>query len=240
MSAVLWGAFVAITVAGGIALLRACGLLLPSLGWNFCPMTPAALSAEAARGTTLSMEVRQLELELALKDLACASIPPPPPPFELPTHAGKARPQQTAQLKPPPPPPMPSEFDKRLEEAKAKTGELQISLFWEGPDDLDLHVVCPNGDIIDYGRKSGCGGALDVDVGPGGFPTRPAVENIFWPPSQAPKGHFKVYVRRISYALDPRPAIPFKVRIKDGGRERVFSAMTGARYAYVTVTEFNR
>jgi hypothetical protein len=114
LSVVLWLAFAAVSVAGAIVLLRACGLLLPlaaalpELGWNFCPAIPPQLSADAERGAALWKQVRQLELELAHKSLACASIPPPPPPpLELPPYAGRLRPQQTALLKPPPPPPPP-------------------------------------------------------------------------------------------------------------------------------------
>ena len=108
LSVALWLAFAAIVAAGGGVLLHACGLSMLSLGWNFCPTTPTALSAESARRVALSKEVHQLKLDLAQKNLTCASIPPPrPPPLELPTHAGKPRPQQTALLKPPPPPPPP-------------------------------------------------------------------------------------------------------------------------------------
>ena len=104
----LWLAFVLLVAATMIILLRACGLLMPAWGWNFCPATPPALSVETERGEELSKLARQLELELARKNLECASIPPPPPPpLELPTEPGPIRPQQTAELKPPPEPPKP-------------------------------------------------------------------------------------------------------------------------------------
>ncbi len=105
LPAMLWVAFVAVVAAVGLVLLRACGLLVPALGWNFCPSLPLALSAEAEHGANLSKQVRKLELELARKSLACASIQSPSlPSLELPTHPGASRPQQTAQLKPPPSP----------------------------------------------------------------------------------------------------------------------------------------
>ncbi|MFI5002169.1 MAG: hypothetical protein ACHQK9_19990 [Reyranellales bacterium] len=69
-----------VVATAGFLLLRACGLPIQGLGWNFCPATPSALSAEAERGATLRKQLHQLELELAQKNLACASIPPPPPP----------------------------------------------------------------------------------------------------------------------------------------------------------------
>ena len=104
----LWLAFALLVAATMVILLRACGLLMPALGWNFCPAAPPTLSAETERGEELSKLARQLELELAQKNLECASIPPPPPPpLELPTEPGPIRPQQTAELKPPPEPPKP-------------------------------------------------------------------------------------------------------------------------------------
>lgn len=108
LSYALWAAFALFVAASAAILLRACGLLPPILGWNFCPATPPSLSAETERGEELSKLVRELELALAQKTLECASIPPPPPPpLELPTRAGPVRPQQTAELKPPPEPPKP-------------------------------------------------------------------------------------------------------------------------------------
>lgn len=114
LSVVLWAVFLAIIIAGAGILLRACGFLMPFAvatlvpAWDFCPLVPGSLSAEAERGETLRKTIRQLERDLADKAMACASIPPPPPPpLELPTQTGRPRPQQTALLKPPPPPPPP-------------------------------------------------------------------------------------------------------------------------------------
>ncbi len=114
LSVVLWAAFAAIVGAGAIVLLRACGLLLmlpsamPAVGWNFCPVSPTALAAEAERTEALRNQASRLAREIARRQLACANIPkPPPPPLQLPRQSGAPRPQQTALLKPPPPPPPP-------------------------------------------------------------------------------------------------------------------------------------
>ncbi len=242
LSVALWAGFVVIIAAVGVVLLPACGVqslaaALPTAGWDFCPATPLALSAETERGAELRKLAQQLKLELAYKDLACASIPPPPPPpFELPTQAGPARPQQTAALK------QPSEIDKRLAREHARTGELQISLIWDGPADLDLRVFCPSGEEIWFARehRSHCGGTLDVDMNFIERHSQTPVENVFWPQGQAPRGKFRVVVSMFGRGKDLRPAIPFQVRIKDGTTERTFSRTIADSSSRVAVTEFTR
>lgn len=104
LSVVLWALFVMAVAGAGFVLLRACGVG----GWNFCPTIHTVVSSDAEREAGLRALIRQLEAELARRELACASIPkPPPPPLDLPKEAGPPRPQQTAELKPPPPPPPP-------------------------------------------------------------------------------------------------------------------------------------
>jgi hypothetical protein len=65
------------------------------------------------------------------------------------------------------------------------TGELRISLSWFNFDDLDLHVVCPDGFKIYYPRTNKrhtrSGGNLDVDMNAGSGTTRQGVENIIFP-----------------------------------------------------------
>jgi hypothetical protein len=242
LSAALWTGFVVVVAAAGVALLPACGMqplaaALPTTSWDFCPAAPLALSAETERGAVLRRLARQLELELATKELACASIPPPlPPPFELPTQVGPARPQQTAALR------QPSEIDKRLAREHARTGELQISLIWDGPADLDLRVFCPSGEEIWFARehRKHCGGTLDVDMNFIERHSQTPVENVFWPQGQAPRGKFRVVVSMFGRCGDARPAIPFQVRVKDGGTERTFSRTITDSSSRVAVTEFTR
>jgi len=54
-------------------------------------------------------------------------------------------------------------------------GQLRITMTWNRPGDMDLHVVPPCGTEIYYARLSACGGTLDVDDIPGTGP-----ENVFW------------------------------------------------------------
>jgi hypothetical protein len=71
-----------------------------------------------------------------------------------------------------------------------------ISLAWENENDLDLHVIDPNGEEIYYAHtKSQSGGLLDVDANAGEPFTKEPIENIFWSVDiNAPKGIYKIYV----------------------------------------------
>ena len=77
-----------------------------------------------------------------------------------------------------------------------QTGDVQVTLRWNTNDDLDLIVVDPAGDIVDFGSPtSPSGGQLDVDAN--GFcqtQNFAPVENIFWPTGGAPDGAYLAYV----------------------------------------------
>lgn len=77
----------------------------------------------------------------------------------------------------------------RRAETVGNNGDLKITLLWNFPADIDLHVVDPSGAEIYYRNKrsTSSGGALDVDNQTGG---QGAAENIFW---QSPlKGTYRV------------------------------------------------
>lgn len=89
------------------------------------------------------------------------------------------------------------EIGKRLKEAGAQTGDVQVSLAWDTIDDLDLHVVVnPLNSHINWRHRFGnCGGVLDVDMNfhPGMLTNKP-VENIFWAHGAAPRAEYVVGV----------------------------------------------
>lgn len=69
---------------------------------------------------------------------------------------------------------------------------MRVSLAWSNFDDLDLHVIEPNGNHIYYGNKSGM---LDVDMNAGVGRTRDPVENIRW--VRTPRdGKYRVFVHQ--------------------------------------------
>ena len=63
------------------------------------------------------------------------------------------------------------------------TGDFRASLAWYNYDDLDLHLMQPNGFNIHFRAKTDprTGGNLDVDMNAGSGSTRNAVENITFP-----------------------------------------------------------
>lgn len=77
-----------------------------------------------------------------------------------------------------------------------QTGDIQVTLRWDTGDDLDLIVVDPGRNVIDFGSPtSPTGGQLDVDAN--GFCESRSispVENIFWPTGEAPNGDYLAYV----------------------------------------------
>jgi hypothetical protein len=76
------------------------------------------------------------------------------------------------------------------------TGDVQVTLRWDAPVDLDLHVIDPSGQEIWYmSPYSSTGGRLDVDANSQclGMAASP-VENVFWPYGGAPSGGYQVLV----------------------------------------------
>ncbi|MFZ1325546.1 MAG: hypothetical protein WAT67_05905 [Candidatus Contendobacter sp.] len=119
------------------------------------------------------------------------------------------------------------EFRDRLSETGAATGEITVTLLWNGPGDLDLVVRCPSGQQLDYRNPAVCGGSLDVDANTtrANLSERP-VENAFWAAGQAGPGRYEIAVR---YAprKDERNPTPtsFQVRLLRGGQESAFKGV---------------
>jgi len=116
-----------------------------------------------------------------------------------------------------------SDIEERLNQAGAKSGDVQISLAWNNVNDLDLHVVTPVGDRISFiAKRSSCDGELDVDMNAGGSSSNKPVENVFWPTGQAPRGEFIVIVHHYSNHGGADPT-RYQVIVKVDGKARKFS-----------------
>jgi fibronectin type III domain protein len=74
------------------------------------------------------------------------------------------------------------------------TGDVQVSVSWDAPSDVDLHVVEPGGNELYYGNPSSpTGGQLDVDSNAACAIDGRQIENIRWG-GQAPAGSYTVRV----------------------------------------------
>lgn len=95
------------------------------------------------------------------------------------------------------------------------TGDIQATLRWTTTDDLDLAVTDPSGQVVYYGNRAiGSGGQLDVDANAACSGTTPSpIENVFWPPSQAPQGTYAVEVNLFSRCTGTPGSIPFELRL---------------------------
>ncbi len=72
------------------------------------------------------------------------------------------------------------------------TGDVQVTLLWDSVADLDLHVIDPFGEEVWFGEAlSSSGGELDVDMHGNCEGSSNPVENVFWPPGEAPRGSYR-------------------------------------------------
>jgi Ca-activated chloride channel family protein len=111
----------------------------------------------------------------------------------------------------------------RLFMPNLNTGDIRISLSWNNRNDLDLHVVSPMGEEINFNNpRDSYGGYLDVDRNLYGETTKPE-ETIFWPDNMAPRGNYRVFVQNyVSNEADPLPT-PFQIEIKNGSEYLYFN-----------------
>ncbi|MBW2720066.1 MAG: hypothetical protein JRD94_16395 [Deltaproteobacteria bacterium] len=95
------------------------------------------------------------------------------------------------------------------------TGLVQVSVSWDTPTDVDLHVVDPAGEEVSYrNRWSASGGELDLDSNAGCGLDNVNNENITWTDS-APTGE---YTARVNYysACDVPGTTSYVVTVRSG------------------------
>ena len=131
-----------------------------------------------------------------------------------------------------------SETDRRLEEAEAATGDLEITLTWEDKSDLDIAVECPTGGKISYSNKivESCRGELDVDINrPANITSRPVEHVVFTDPLP---GAYTITVTL--YENRPPPETPaFMLRIKSAaGSETLSGSVSPGRKTWTRSITF--
>lgn len=133
--------------------------------------------------------------------------------------------------------------DARLAKAGAQTGEVQVSLFWNTADDIDLHVYYTPGngrsDNINWTNRFGklSQGILDIDMNAQGPNSNKCVENIFWPYGSSPRGLFVVQAQffRSWTGLN---RLPVMIRVKIGDIIETFEGEVWLGASPVTITKF--
>ena len=97
---------------------------------------------------------------------------------------------------------------------QGQTGDVSFRLTWSGPQDLDIYVKEPNGNLIYWGEQtSSTGGQLDVDSNAAcGSVSASPTENVFWPEGSAPHGTYEFWaVRYDSCGATDMPAFTIQV-----------------------------
>lgn len=118
-------------------------------------------------------------------------------------------------------------------------GELRVSLSWFNYDDLDLHIMQPNGEEIYFGNKRGrTGGVLDVDMNAGGRrDSREPVENVFWEKCNTmPEGKYTVIVH--NWSKQENIDTGYQVEVEYLGQSQVFDMGAISDKRRDTVLEF--
>lgn len=106
------------------------------------------------------------------------------------------------------------------------TGDIAFRLYWQGEEDLDLHVQEPSGTAIYFQyRKAESGGELDVDCN--SAPDRicwSPVENVYWPVGKAAEGDYAYWVEVFEHP-NAQPQVPFTLQVLRG--QKVVHTETG-------------
>ncbi|WP_029011517.1 hypothetical protein [Niveispirillum irakense] len=176
---------------------------------GYCPVPASAVTQQEEQQENLLAELAQLEQRLAQAPRCAPAEPALPPP----------EPSSPAPAPPPPSQAQDAEFDRRMEEAGAKEGDLTITLIWDTTSDLDLYVICPDGTEIDFRRKTACGGQLDVDANVRD-PVPNPVENVYFAGDAWQPGNYAVRVanaKRRGSSTDR-----FEVRVKKGEDVQIY------------------
>ena len=174
----------------------------------------AAQAREAALRTDIAGEM------LRLGDRRTACLPPEPPP--------RPRPPEPPRVTPPPPAPRQEDADRARREG-ARSGRVQIILAWDDRNDLDLVMICPNGERLYFDHRQACGAVLDVDRNAGNSALSPTpVENIVFAAEPAP-GRYRIIVWHFQNNPPAPASSPYRVTVKREGRpDQVFTGRVAA------------
>ena len=125
---------------------------------------------------------------------------------------------------------------------EGNSGKLRVNLSWNTTDDLDLHIITPNGEIgyntpnktIEY---NGVFGVLDIDKNAGGNIVSNPQENINF--DALPFGLHKIYVH--FYTQREKVEVPFIVTIiPEFGEGRIYNKTAKGKGSITNVASFEQ
>lgn len=122
----------------------------------------------------------------------------------------------------------------------AVEGVLRTSLAWFNGDDLDIHIIEPNGNKIYFGNKvSTSSGTLDIDMNAGRKRNSVnPVENVIWTRKKdMPKGEYTVKVH--NFSKRDTKNVGFELELECGGESTTFVYEKGVKAGeHVTAVRF--
>ena len=103
------------------------------------------------------------------------------------------------------------------------SGDVQVSVAWDAPTDVDLHVTDPSGERIYFANASSAsGGTLDLDSNAACSIDNINNENIVWPTGGAPSGQYTVELVYWSACSQPQTSYSVTVVVQ-GQQPQVYS-----------------
>jgi hypothetical protein len=122
------------------------------------------------------------------------------------------------------------------------SGDVQVSVAWDAPTDVDLHVIDPSGEEIYFGNKtSASGGTLDLDSNAACTIDNVDNENIVWPTGAAPSGTYSVHLIYWSACSQPQSNYTVTIVVK-GQAPQVFSGtlVTASTSTHIPIGTFTK
>lgn len=230
----LWLLLLLLLAAIWYILLEGCGFLGGGRLINYCPFVASAAENPADRTDNLRRELARLEERMAPLPLCETGRRPAPrrAPSSLPSGGGSSA-QGGSQ-------PDEDDFSERLRTQGAQEDcDVSVSLKWDTPSDLDLHLVCPE-DQINFRSQSACGGELDVDANREETDIMAApVENICIARGNGQSGQYQIFVHNYrKRSPEGMAKDSFQLRVRQNGETRVYDGALGQNEnSLVTIVE---
>ncbi|HEV8123192.1 MAG TPA: hypothetical protein VGP80_03040 [Gemmatimonadales bacterium] len=119
--------------------------------------------------------------------------------------------------------PMGPSLTQNINLLRVGSGDVQVSVAWDAPTDVDLHVTDPSGEEIFFAHKnSASGGTLDLDSNPACSIDNINNENVVWPTGSAPSGTYSVDL--VYWSACSQPQSNYTVTVVVAGQQpQVFS-----------------